>query len=289
MKELILVRGGGDLASGVIQKLHRSGFNVVVLEIEKPSFIRRKVCYGNAIFEGEIELEGCRAVYVGNLNSNKNEDNKENEKNIFKILEKNFEDNKIPIIIDEKMNIIEIIKKDYHSQYRVEVIVDAIIAKKNLGMKKELAPITIALGPGFEAGEDAHIVIETMRGHNLGKLLFKGEALANTGVPGMIGGESKLRVIYSENQGIIEIIRDIGDIVKKDEIIAKIGNKDVCSTIDGLIRGMITNGYYVKKGLKIADVDPRISEYDNCFTISDKARSLGGAVLEAILYLKNKM
>ena len=154
-------------------------------------------------------------------------------------------------------------------------------------MKQELAPITVALGPGFFAGKDVDIVIETMRGHDLGRLIFQGEALPNTGVPGLVGGESELRVVHSPCEGILTIVKDIGDLVNQGDVIAKIGTEEVKATITGLIRGMITNRLYIKKGLKIADIDPRKAEYKNCFTISDKARTLGGSALEAVLYMRN--
>ena len=172
-----MVRGGGDIASGTIQKLYRSGFKVVVLEVEKPTAIRRNVAFSDAIYNGETEVEGIKAVKVSNI-----DEIKEAHKNNF-----------IPIIVDPRGNIIKELKP--------LVVIDAILAKKNLGTSKEMAPITIALGPGFEAGIDVDVVIETMRGHNLGRLIFSGYAMPNTGVPGEIGGFSKERVIYSETNG----------------------------------------------------------------------------------------
>lgn len=280
MKELIVIRGGGDLASGVIQKFHRSGFNVIILEIEKPNFIRRKVCYGAAIYEGEVNLEESISKFIGNLKEEKTE--------VFANLEKCFNENKIPVIVDENMEILNVIKTQCSSEYKVVAVIDAIIAKRNLGMKNDLAPITIALGPGFCAGKDVDIVVETMRGHNLARLIFQGEAIPNTGVPGLIGGEAELRVMHSPADGILKIVRDIGEIVEKNQVIATVNDTQVIATISGLIRGMITDGLYVKKGLKICDIDPRKEEYKNCFTISDKARSLGGGALEAFLCMRNK-
>lgn len=279
MRELVIIRGGGDLASGVIQKFHRAGIPILVLESENPSFIRRKVSYGEAVYGGKIEIEGSCAQYLGKV------DGDLDPNRIFTV-----ED--IPVIVDPEMKIFEIIEK-YNckkekkcDKVKIIALIDAIIAKKNLGVKRDLAPITIGLGPGFHAGKDVDIAIETMRGHNLGKLLFSGEALPNTGVPGMVGGESHLRVIYSEYQGELKIIRDIGEIVQTGEIIARVGDNPVRAKISGVIRGMIRDGYPVKKGMKIADIDSRKEEQGNCFTISDKARALGGAALEAYLYLK---
>lgn len=271
INKVIVIRGGGDLASGVIQKLHRTGFNVVVAEIEKPNFIRREVCYGDAIYKKEKELEGSISIYV-----------KDEQEIIEALLE-----NKIPVIIDPTLEKIKKLEKII-----VLAVIDCIIAKKNIGLKKEF-PITIALGPGFYAGKDADIVIETMRGHDLGKLIFQGEATPNTGIPGEIGGQSEKRVVYSPSEGYIHILRDIGSVVRKDDVIGKITSDrgevtEVRATIDGIVRGMISENYYVKENLKIGDIDPRIEELKNCYTISDKGRSLGGAVLEALLILKNR-
>ncbi|MCY6353788.1 selenium-dependent molybdenum cofactor biosynthesis protein YqeB [Clostridium sp. ZS2-4] len=261
--EIVVVRGGGDLATGTIQRLHRCGFRVLVLEVPKPTSIRRKVSFSEAIYDGEIEIEGITAVHVDYLDE----------------IKKAWNNNKIPVIIDPK--------GQYIKQLKPNIVVDAIIAKKNLGTTKDMADITIALGPGFIAGEDVNIVIETARGHDLGRVIFEGEAKKNTGIPGVIGGYSKERVIHSPCDGIIENIKDIEAIVEKDEIIAYVGNTPVKATISGLLRGIIRNGSQVREGLKIADIDPRISEKPNCYTISDKARNIAGGVLEAIFYLKN--
>lgn len=168
-------------------------------------------------------------------------------------------------------------------------VVDAILAKKNLGTNIQMAPITVGIGPGFSAGIDVNIVIETMRGHDLGRLIFSGEAKKNTGIPGVIKGYGKERVIYSEVDGIIKNIKDIGDIVEKDEIIALIDNIEVKSPLTGILRGLIRSGYQVPKGFKVGDVDPRKDQQQNCHTISDKARNIGGSALEAVLYLRRKI
>ncbi|MDF2503362.1 selenium-dependent molybdenum cofactor biosynthesis protein YqeB [Clostridium sp.] len=261
--EIVIVRGGGDIASGSIQKLYRSGFRVLVLEIEKPSSIRRKVCFGEAVYENRVIIEGIAAVKV----------NKEEE--IFEA----WKEYNIPVVIDPKGKYIDILKP--------EIVVDAILAKRNLGTNMNMAPFTIAVGPGFQAGKDVNIVIETNRGHNLGRLIFNGRAAEDTGVPGVIAGYSKERVIYSPHDGIINNIKEIGDLVKKQDVLAYVDDVAVKATIDGVLRGIIRNNTKVFKGLKIADIDPRLSERKNCFTISDKARNIGGAVIEAILYMKN--
>lgn len=262
-KDIVVVRGGGDIASGTIQKLHNSGFKVLILEVEKPTAIRRLVCYGEAVYEGEITVEGITSKLVSSINE----------------VEETWRRNQIPVLIDPKGLSID--------KIRPGIVVDAILAKKNIGTHIAMADITLALGPGFVAGKDVHAVVETMRGHNLGRIIFKGEAMKNTGVPGEIKGFSKERVIYSPSCGTIINMRKIGDIVKAGETLATVNGFEVKATIDGVLRGIIRDGSDASEGLKIADIDPRLEEQQNCFTISDKARALGGAVLETILYMKN--
>lgn len=264
LDKIVVVRGGGDIASGVVQKLYRSGFKVLVLEVQKPTSIRRKVCFSEAVYDGKTTIEGIEAIFVNDINE----------------IKKAWKDCLVPVAVDFDGKYIDILKPD--------IVVDAIIAKKNTGTRRNMAPVTIALGPGFKAGEDVDIVIETMRGHNLGRLIFEGMALENTGVPGNIKGYSKERVIYSPVDGIIKNVRDIGDVVKAGEVLAYVDGTEVKSLIDGVLRGIIKDGGKVSKGLKIADVDPRIEEKENSDKISDKARNIGGAVLEAALYLINK-
>ncbi|WP_434796444.1 selenium-dependent molybdenum cofactor biosynthesis protein YqeB [Terrisporobacter vanillatitrophus] len=265
-KDIIVIRGGGDIATGTIHKLHRCGFKVVILEIENPSAIRRSVCFSEAVYENKIVVENVVCEKANNLEE------------LYSILDRN----NIPVIIDPSGKYIEKLKP--------LALVDAILAKKNLGTKKDMAPITIGLGPGFCAGEDVNIVIETMRGHDLGRIIEKGYAIANTGIPGSVKGVSKDRVIYSPSAGIISNMKEIGDIVKKGEVIAIISNTknetltEVKTTIDGVLRGIIRDKSKIKERLKIADIDPRIEEIKNSHTISDKARTIAGGVLEAILY-----
>lgn len=262
--KIIIVRGGGDIASGTINRLHNMGFRVLVLEISKPNFIRRKVCYGEAVYEGEFSLEGTVSKLACSLEE------------IYSI----WEEKKIPVYIDPEMKILEKLSPD--------VIIDGILAKKNLGMSKELAPVTIGLGPGFEAGKNVHAVIETNRGHNLGRIIYEGKAAENTSIPGIIQGYGKERVIYASAEGILKTVHDIGDVVQKDEIIAYIGTEPVKASLTGLIRGMIRGGSFVKKGLKISDIDPREDQLENCYTISDKARTISGGAVEAVFFLLNK-
>ena len=262
--DIIIVRGGGDIASGAIQKLYRSGFKVLVLETETPSAIRRKVAFCEAVYEKEIEIEGIKARLVANDEE----------------IQDCWDSDILPVMIDSRGKVIERLKP--------LAVVDGILAKQNFGTKRSMAPITVALGPGFSAPEDVDIVIETMRGHNLGRIIEEGRASENTGVPGIIAGFGIERVIYSDYSGVITNVEKIGNVVEKGDVIAVVGNNEIYASISGVLRGIIRDGYKVKKGLKIADIDPRISEKDNCFTISDKARNIGGAVLESILYLKKK-
>ena len=260
----VIVRGGGDIASGTIQKLFRSGFKVLVLETEAPTSIRRKVSFSETVYEGSFAVEGIKAKYVADIGG----------------IEECWQREIIPVITDPKGEIIPHIKP--------LAVVDAILAKKNTGTRRSMAPVTIALGPGFEAGCDVDIVIETMRGHDLGRLIFQGKALDNTGIPGEINGYSIERVIYSPGDGVIENFRKIGDVVRIGDIVARVGNNEITAQIAGVLRGIIRNKSKVFKGSKIADIDPRISEKINCFTISEKARNIAGGVLEAILYMQNK-
>ncbi len=265
MKNLVVVRGAGDIASGVIQKLHRCGFPVVALEVEKPSFIRRKVCFGEAIYDAVMEIEGSRARYA---------QDPEDAMEICK-------GGEIAILVDPQGESIERLKP--------MAVVDAILAKKNYGTSRGMAPITIGLGPGFEAGRDVDIAVETMRGHDLGRLIFQGKPCENTGVPGVVGGYGRERVIYSEGEGVIVNKKRIGDIVEKGDIVATVGDTQVKAPLGGVIRGLIRDSYQVSRGLKIGDIDPRREQVKNCFTISDKARNIGGAVLEAVLILRGRV
>ena len=256
MNELIVVRGGGDIATGTIHRLVRCGYKVIVTEVENPSAIRRKVAFCEAVFDKEVFVDGVGCKKISSLEQ----------------AEKVFSENKAALIV----------------KIKPDILIDGILAKKNLGTTKDMANLTIALGPGFCAGKDVDYVVETKRGHKLGSIIEQGYAIENTGVPGIIAGYGKERVIHSPATGIIKNINDISDIVKKGDIIAYVGETPVYATLDGVLRGIIRNGYYCNKGLKIADIDPRISEQENCFSISDKARCIAGSVLELVVrYGKN--
>ncbi|MBY6930491.1 selenium-dependent molybdenum cofactor biosynthesis protein YqeB [Clostridium botulinum] len=259
---MIVIKGAGDLATGVATRLKKSGFDIVMTEISQPTTVRRTVAFSQVVYDKKVEVEGIMAELASN------------KENIKKIVE----EGNVAVLVDEKAKIIDEIKP--------KIIIDAIIAKKNLGTKIDDANIVIALGPGFTAGIDCHCVIETKRGHYLGKAIYKGSAIPNTGVPGEVGGFSKERIIRATTDGKILPVSKIGDYVKKGDIVAYVNETPVLAKLDGIVRGMLQKDVSVFKGMKSGDIDPRC-EKNHCFTISDKARSIGGGVLEAILYLSN--
>ena len=256
MNNLIIVRGGGDLATGTIYKLYKCGFPILILEIANPSAIRRNVAFSEAVYQGSQTVEDVTCYRADSLAH----------------AEALLQEGKLAVLVDPEGNSI--------SQLKPMAVVDAILAKKNLGVHKSMAPITVGLGPGFTAGVDVDAVIETKRGHNLGRVLWQGCAAPNTGVPGIIGGYGKERVIHCPAEGILRNVCKITDTVTKGQTIAIVetehGDVTVNASLDGLLRGLIRDGYPVTKGFKIADIDPRTEEYDKCFTISDKARCIVG-------------
>lgn len=269
--DLIIVRGAGDLATGTIHRLKKSGFRLLVLETDHPAAIRRQVALSEAVYSGSACVEGVEAVRV------------ENEQQ----MQEAWKNGKVPVMVDPEGTCI--------TSLQPKVVVDAILAKRNLGTNRNMAPLTIALGPGFTAGEDVDVVIETKRGHNLGRVIREGNAYPNTGIPGIIGGYGAERVIHAPAAGILKNKSKIGDIVEKGQVIAVIEGTGgveenekaeievkVTATLSGLLRGLIRDNYPVTKGFKIADIDPRKEELANCFTISDKARCIAGSVLEVI-------
>ena len=283
MKNLIIVRGGGDIATGTIAKLYNSGYAVLVLEAKNPSAIRRYVAFSEAVYEKECVVEGITCKCVDSLET---------------ALE-TIEQGMVAMMADPEGEVI--------AQAKPAAVIDAILAKRNLGTNREMAPFTVALGPGFTAGKDVDVVIETMRGHQLGRLLYRGSAMPNTGVPGAIAGVAEQRVIHAETDGVLYGDKNISDYVEQGEQIAHIckhgtGEETdfsdivaayqkaqeeaipVYATISGILRRLIRDGYPVTEGFKIADIDPRRSEFANCFSISDKARCIAGGVIEALLH-----
>ena len=255
---IVLIRGAGEMASGVAWRLHQCGFRLILTDKSQPMAVRRKVSFCEAVYEKHMIVEGVEARLI------KTPDDR------FPI----WAERKIPLIVDP----------DCESKQKIgpNVLVDAIMAKKNVGTSLIDAPLVIALGPGFEVGKDAHYVVETMRGHNLGRLLTSGQAEPDTGVPGAVHGITKDRVLRSPTNGPFQSTSAIGDNVKKGDVVGHVAGEPVRAKIDGVIRGLIHDGVDVIEGLKIGDIDPRAIMKD-CFTISDKARAIGGTVLEGIL------
>ena len=256
-ENLIIVRGAGDLATATILRLHKAGYRVLALEIEHPTTIRRTVSFSSAMYSSLMELEHVICKRVETVEEAKTEMDKRH----------------VAIMNDpEGLSI---------TTLHPSVVVDAIIAKKNLGTHISMAPFVIALGPGFEAKKDSHVVIETMRGHNLGTIIEEGSAIPNTGEPGVIGGESSKRVLHSPYSGLFKGLKNIGDLVQEGELIALVGEGEVKASLSGVIRGILSDNLIVPVGFKIGDIDPR-GDVDNCYTVSDKGRAIAGAVLEAV-------
>jgi xanthine dehydrogenase accessory factor len=261
---VILIKGAGEMATGVACRLFGSNLRrILLLETASPLAVRRHVSFCEAVHEGAKVVEGVMAVHVSN------------EAELLQA----WEEGKIAVRVDPQGESVSCLEPD--------VLIDATLAKRNLGISIDNAPLVIALGPGFEAGKDCHVVLETNRGHDLGRLLSSGKAEANTGIPGAIGGYTKERVLRSPADGCFTTERQIGDKVRVDEVIGRVGNIEVVASINGILRGLIRPGSSVRKGLKLGDIDPR-GEKAYCDTISEKARSLGGAVLEAVLAAYNK-
>jgi xanthine dehydrogenase accessory factor len=263
-KLVVLIRGAGDLASGVAHRLHRSHFKICMTEIPHPLAVRRGVAFSEAIYEGQKEVEGVRAKFISKPEE----------------IESVWKKGNIPIIADSDG------KKTRHF-LKPDVLVDAIMAKKNLGTQINDAPLVIGLGPGFSAGKDVHIVIETNRGHHLGKMILSGSAEPDTGIPGEIGGYTMERLLRTMKKGIFHPQKSIGDRVNKGSVVAVVEDFPIIAKISGVVRGLLREGVEVRKGMKVGDIDPR-GKKESCFTISDKARAIGGGVLEAILYRFNQ-
>lgn len=265
LKEIVvLIRGAGEMASGVAHRLYQSHFKLCMLDIPKPLAVRREVSFCEAIYDSEKEVEGVFAKFI----------TRHQEINSV------WEGGKIPVLIDPE-------GKKTRKFLKPDVVIDAILAKKNLGTRIDDAQLVIGLGPGFTAGEDVHIVIETNRGHNLGRMILDGGAEPDTGIPGEIGGYSIERVLRTMKKGIFRAQKRIGERVSKGTVVAVVDDYPVIAKISGVVRGLIRDGIEVKKGMKVGDIDPR-GKREHCFTISDKARAIGGGVLEAILYWFNK-
>jgi xanthine dehydrogenase accessory factor len=256
----VLVRGGGDLASGVVYRLRRAGMQVVVTELPEPLVIRRAVAFAAAVYEGVVEIEGIVGRRAESLEE------------ALALVGKE----EVAVLVDPEAAAI--------SEWQPEVVVDAILAKRNLGTKITDAQVVIGLGPGFLAGADVHAVVETKRGHYLGRVILEGSAAPDTGIPGEVMGYTLERVLRAPRAGILRATKQIGDSIEAAEAAALVNGSPVVAQIGGVIRGLLADGLTVTEGMKVGDVDPR-GITDHCFTVSDKALAIGGGVLEAVLRL----
>ena len=255
----VVIRGAGDLASGVALRLWRAGMDVVLLDVEKPTAIRRTVAFSEAIVHGVQRVEDVTARLA-----------------TAETAEETLAAGYIPVLVDPEGRSVPKLKPD--------ALVDAILAKRNLGTEIRDAPVVIGVGPGFTAGVDCHAVVETMRGHTLGRVIREGSAIPNTGIPGLIGGFAGERVLRAPAAGLFHPLRDIGDAVTEGEILATVAGQPMTATLTGTLRGILPEGTEVFPGMKAGDIDPRCQR-SHCFTASDKALAVGGGVLEAILVL----
>ena len=255
----VVIRGAGDLASGVALRLWRAGMDVVLLDVEKPTAIRRTVAFSEAIVHGKQTVEDVTAKLAA-----------------AETAEETLAAGMIPVLVDPEGRSIPTLRPD--------ALVDAILAKRNLGTKITDAPVVIGVGPSFTAGVDCHAVVETMRGHTLGRVIREGSAIPNTGIPGLIGGFAGERVLRAPTAGLFHPLRDIGDAVTEGEILATVAGQPMTATLTGTLRGILPEGTEVFPGMKAGDIDPRCQR-SHCFTASDKALAVGGGVLEAILAL----
>lgn len=260
---LVLIRGAGEMATGVAHRLAQAHFRVCLTDIAEPQAVRREVSFCEAVYDGEKTVEGLAARLVWDPSQ----------------LAETWAQAKLPLLVDPQCKV--------RSALHPDVVVDAILAKRNLGTGPDWAPLVIGLGPGFRAGVDVHMVVETNRGHDLGRLILDGEAEPNTGMPGNIGGFTEERVLRAPQEGVFRYDgHRIGDVVEANEVVAYVGQAPVKAGIRGVLRGLIRESISVTKGMKVGDVDPR-ARRGHCFTISDKARAIAGGVLEGIMFHYN--
>ncbi len=252
---LVVVRGAGDLGSGVIYRLYQAGYPVVATELEGPLLVRRAVSFGSAVYTGATAVEGITARRIDSTSA------------IWLALRTD----EIPVIVG-----------DGWRSLQPQVIVDARIAKRNIDTDLDDAPLVIALGPGFVAGEDCHAVIETNRGHWLGRVIWRGMAEPDTRVPGNVMGVGARRVLRAPCDGYVQPQAAIGDHLAEGAIVATVADQPIVAPFEGVLRGLIHETVPVTAGLKVGDLDAR-NIREHCFTISDKALAIGGGVLEAIL------
>lgn len=256
---LVLIRGAGDLASGIALRLHRAGFSIVMTETAQPTTVRRTVAFSDAVPNGSQTVEGITALRA------------ETWEEACLYLEKGS----IPVLVDPECACREHLRPD--------VLVDAILAKRNLGTAITDAPVVIGMGPGFTAGVDCHAAVETMRGHTLGRVIYEGSPLPNTNIPGLIGGFAGERVLRAPADGVFVGTHRIGDAVEAGETVGYVAGEPVKAMISGMLRGLLADGVPVHKGMKSGDVDPR-GKREYCDLASDKSLAVAGGVLEAILH-----
>jgi len=257
---LVVVRGAGDIASGIALRLVRAGMDVVMTDLPAPTAIRRTVCFSQAIVHGAAAVEDVTAKRAAD------------SAEALALLSAGV----IPVLADPEGMCLQTLRPD--------AVVDAILAKKNLGTRITDAPVVVGAGPGFTAGKDCHAVVETMRGHTLGRVYYQGSALPNTGVPGLIGGFSGERVLRAPADGVFRQVLEIGAVVQEGDVAATVEGVPMRCTLSGVLRGILADGTPVHQGMKAGDVDPR-RRRENCYTVSDKALAVGGGVLEAVLRL----
>lgn len=261
---LVLIRGAGDIATGIAMRLWRAGVQVVMTDLAQPTAIRRTVCFSQAIVLGETQVEDATARRAEDILQ---------ARRICAAGE-------ISVLADPELRCRE--------ELRPDALVDAILAKRNLGTRITDAPVVVGVGPGFTAGEDCHAVVETMRGHTLGRVIYRGSALPNTGIPGLVGGFAGERVLRAPADGILHQLADIGITVREGDVVATVEGQPMRCTISGVLRGILPEGTPVFRGMKAGDVDPR-GKREYCDTVSDKALAVGGGVLEAVLALSGKL
>lgn len=265
-EQLVIVRGGGDLATGVVYRLHRAGFPVIVLELSRPLVVRRRVALASAVLEGQVTIETLSGQLVSSVAA----------------AEQMARSETIPVLVSPQLEPLLLGLRTSPS-----VVVDARMAKRNIDTNRQQAPFVVALGPGFEAGVDCHAVVETMRGHRLGRVIWQGTALPNTGTPGIVAGKGRERVLRAPAMGTVTWQVDIGDIVESEDYLGDVSGEPVLAPFGGVVRGLVAPGTVVKRNLKIGDVDAR-GDLAACEQISDKALAVGGGVLEAVLTWLNQ-
>ncbi len=263
VQDRILIKGAGEMASATAHRLFRCGFRVAMIDCPRPTAVRRTVSFSTAILQGAVVVEGIWAVAYPGRDTG--------------WLDR-FEFSHIPVFADPDGRVLR--------RWRPDIVIDARICKHNLDDRLDDAPLTIGLGPGLEAGRDVHFVVETNRGHDLGRILTRGFAAENTGIPGSIGGLTWERVLRAPADGWFHTRRDIGDLVAAGDTIATVGEQPVIAAAGGIIRGLLPSRYAVRAGQKLGDIDPR-ADARSCHTISDKARAISGAVLEIATYPKS--